>query len=475
MQKNKQKFLILWIFVSLLWITPTQILAQKDPNLGKIYADAKNRQGKRPIIIIPGILGSDLVNKTTGEVVWFDLSRSKDDDARLPIAASLRESKDNLESRDIIRKVEVTKFLPEIDVYQQLIDTLKNYGGYTENSWENPSDKVEDTFFVFPYDWRRDNVETAQLLIQKIEALKAKLKRPELKFNILAHSMGGLIARYAAMYGDQDLPAGNAAFKPNWAGEKHFNKIFLFGVPNEGSILSLRRLLRGFSPIGGKANLPFIRNLTPTDLATMPSLFQLMPHAGTGRFFDEDLKPLKIDLYSIETWKKYEWSIFGDADFKKEFSETEAAKYEKYMALGLARAKRFHEALDVKNFRRSSLGFFLLGSDCKDTLDAAIIYKDPKKGNWVTQTHTDSFKNSKDEKVESERLKEIMLMPGDGSVTRRSLLAETLAEDKRQSTLFDSALPLTSVLFVCEDHDKLTGNLVVQDNFLTALVSEASR
>lgn len=476
MQKTKQISLILWVFVVAIWVAPIQTLAQKEPSLGKIYADAKTRQGKRPVIIIPGILGSELVNKDTGEVVWFDLSRSKDDDARLPIAASLKESKDKLVPRDIIRKIEVTKFLPEIQVYQQLIDTLKNHGGYTENSWDSPSDKVEDTFFVFPYDWRRDNVESAQLLIQKIDDLKKKLKRPELKFNILAHSMGGLIARYAAMYGDQDLPAGNATPQPNWAGEKHFNKIFLFGVPNEGSISALRRLLRGFATLGGSGtNLPFVRNLSPTDLATMPALFQLMPHAQLAKFYDEDLKPMKIDIYSVETWKKYEWSVFGDENFKKANSEAEVARFADYLTLMLRRAKKFHEALDVRNFRRSSLGFFLIGSDCKDTLDGAVIYKDAKKDKWVTQTHTDSFKNSKGEKVESSQLKDLLLMPGDGSVTRRSQLAETLAEDKRQSALFDSALPLTSALFICEDHEKITGNATVQNNFLTALVSEASR
>jgi alpha-beta hydrolase superfamily lysophospholipase len=36
------------------------------------------------------------------------------------------------------------------------------------------------------------------LLINRIDELKSKLKRPDLKFNIIAHSMGGLIARYAA-------------------------------------------------------------------------------------------------------------------------------------------------------------------------------------------------------------------------------------------------------------------------------------
>jgi hypothetical protein len=207
----------------------------------------------------------------------------------------------------------------------------------------------------------------------------------------------------------------------------------------------------------------------------MPSLFQLLPHARTEKFYDENLNPLNIDLYDIATWKKYGWSIYGDANFEKEFSEAEAGRFETYLALILRRAKRFHQALNVKNTKRSSVGFSLIGSDCKDTLDAVVIYKDIKKDKWITQADTNSFRNSKNEKVESGQLKNIMLMPGDGSVTRRSLLAETLAEDKRQSTLFDSALPLTSAFFICEDHDKLTGNLTVQNNFLTALVSEASR
>src|SRR2546422_4586881 len=43
-------------------------------------------------------------------------------------------------------------------------------------------------------------------LTNRLRLLKQKLQRPELRFNILAHSMGGLIARYAAMYGDADLP-----------------------------------------------------------------------------------------------------------------------------------------------------------------------------------------------------------------------------------------------------------------------------
>ena len=45
--------------------------------------------------------------------------------------------------------------------------------------------------------------------MKKIKALKTKLRKPNLKFNVVAHSMGGLVTRYAAMYGDTDLRAEN--------------------------------------------------------------------------------------------------------------------------------------------------------------------------------------------------------------------------------------------------------------------------
>ena len=67
-----------------------------------------------------------------------------------------------------------------------------------------------------------DNAENAKLLIQKVEKLKAKLAKPNLKFDVLAHSMGGIVARYAAMYGTQE-PQNKPV--PNWYGAKHFNKI----------------------------------------------------------------------------------------------------------------------------------------------------------------------------------------------------------------------------------------------------------
>src|SRR5262245_11307109 len=55
------------------------------PKLPQIYAPpAASGSGKPPVIFIPGMLGSRLVNRRTGEVVWPDL-RVDGDEIALPI------------------------------------------------------------------------------------------------------------------------------------------------------------------------------------------------------------------------------------------------------------------------------------------------------------------------------------------------------------------------------------------------------
>src|SRR5512140_1661426 len=180
--------------------------------------------GKEPVIIIPGIQGSEIVDRS-GKKLWFSIRRSKEDDLRLPISSTvLSRNRDSLRAGDIIRKVDL-KLLPDIEVYQALIDALESKG-YHEATWNNP--KATDVYYVFPYDWRRDNVENARLLMQRMEAVKRRLRKPQLKFNIIAHSMGGLIARYAAMYGGAEPPVGTPV--PTWAGAVHINKLMMFGT-----------------------------------------------------------------------------------------------------------------------------------------------------------------------------------------------------------------------------------------------------
>ncbi len=489
-QNNKNQKKIIFISLCLILLILFQgCAAKRNPNLERIFAEARAKKGKAPLIILPGALGSELINSKTGNVVWPAVFRETDDELGLPISPDLANNRDNLVATKIIDKIKLAKFLPEVYVYNGLLESLKNNGGYKEGDWNNPSaEGYQDTFYVYPYDWRRDNVETAQKFITQVEELKQKLNRPDLRFNIIGHSMGGLIARYAAMYGKSDLPKDGEAIKPNWAGSAHISKIFMFGTPNEGSAEAFATLLRGYSITEGvRRPIRLLSKLSREDMLTSPAIYQLLPHGGTARFLDENLQPIKVDIYDVETWRYYGWSAAFDPKYRQNFiakrkrniaahaeSNEEALKeLDGYMDTVLKRAKRFHESLDVEIEGRSPVMFFIFGGDCEETLNAPVIIRDKKHEKWVTLIRPKEIKTADGKKIPSGEVVKVMFAPGDGRVTRRSLLAETLAETQRESKLFNTALPLSYAVFGCDLHGNIPNNPILQNNVLTALTSEA--
>jgi len=463
--------------------------ARRKPNLERIFAEARARTGKRPLIVIPGVLGSQLVNYETGEVVWPSAFRSSDDGLSLPVSANLTANKDNLVARKIIDTARLARLTPEVYVYHELLVSLKNYGGYREGDWSNPgADGDQDTFYVFPYDWRRDNVESARDLIERLETLKRKLNRPDLRFNILAHSMGGLVGRYAAMYGDADLPPDNVQPVPSWAGSVHINRIVMFGTPNEGSADAFSTLIEGYSVTEGlRRRIPLLNKLSREDIFTAPSVFQLLPHRTNTRFLDENLQPVPIDLYDPAVWRSYGWSPVGDPDYRDRyvrgrtrgdnapFRGGSLEELDAYFAIVLNRARRFHEALDVIT-DNPPVQLLAFGGDCEDTLVAPVLLFDQKRQRWTTLTRPRAFTNSAGRRVSLKEATEAMSAPGDGRVARRSLLGEDLTGGKRPgNSLFGTQLPIVYAAFACDLHGEVQNNKTLQDNALTVLVSEVMK
>jgi len=448
--------------------------------------------GKPPIIIIPGISGSQLVNPANGNAVWFSIKRDKDDDLRLPMTSPvLSRNRDRLQPADIIRTVELP-VLPDVEVYQTLIDALKARG-YTEAKWNNP--RATDVFYVFAYDWRRDNVETAQLLMQKMAAAKRRLRAPKLKFDIIAHSMGGLVARYAAMYGSAHLPRSGSPV-PTWAGAAHIEKLLMFGTPNEGAFSAFDTLLNGY-PIIANRNLPFVDDPRPEDVMTNPSVFQLIPHQNSARFLNENLQPMKVDIYDVETWIKYGWGAIADPKFLGKLRDAERlaltnkdikpakvaknanlddrilarttyAQVRAYMVAALDRARRFHLAMDATS-KTAPVQLFAYGGNCSPTLDAAVLIRDDKKGNWTTLLEAKDIKTADGKQLKKDEVKAAMFTPGDGRVTKRSLLSETKLAKGGPEMI---NIPLASSFFACGLHTSLFLEKPIQDSFWSALVVE---
>lgn len=460
--------------------------ARRTPDLARIFAGAKAKEGKRPVIVIPGVLGSRIVNRRTGEVVWPSAFRSSDDGLNLPTTPDLAANRDDLVASKIIETAKLARIAPEVYVYRSLLWALENYAGYREGEWETPpANGDRDTFYVFPYDWRRDNVETAREFVGRVEELKRKLGRPDLRFNIVAHSMGGMVARYAAMYGDRDLPPEGEAAQPTWAGAAHINKIFMFGTPNSGSAEAFITLTEGYSVTEGlRRRVRLLNKLSREDVLTAPAIFQLLPHGSHARFLDENLKPLPIDLYDPEVWRRYGWAAVNNEGFRASFTRGEIKGQESathkntleeldaYFAAVLRRARRFHEALDALDSSGPvRVPLFSFGGDCEETLSAPVILRDEKRNRWVTLTRPRSFKNSAGKKFEKKEVQLAMFEPGDGRVTRRSLLGQELAPE-RNGAPYDTALPIAYAAFACDLHSEVQSNKTLQDNALTLLVNE---
>ena len=447
------------------------ISARRTPNLENIFATARSRTGKRPVIVIPGILGSELINPKTRETVWPSAFRTSQEG--LPISPDLAANHDDLVPGKIIETVRLARLLPEVYVYRDLLEALRRYAGYRDGDWENPSaDGYQDTFYVFAYDWRQDNVANARELIRRIVRLKTRLQRPDLKFTIVAHSMGGLIARYAAMYGDADLPDGDGPIQPSWAGAAHIGKIMMIGVPNEGSTDAFATIIDGYSITEGlRRRVPLLNKLTAEDVVSTPSVFQLMPHRQSVRFLDENLQPLQLDLYDPVVWKRYGWSvIYSSPDFRRRYASTSGtdghaeADLDVYLAATLRRAHRFHEALDAAQSEVSPVVLLAIGGDCEETLNAPVVVRDEKRNRWLTLTRPREYKTSAGVKISKQKATEAMYAPGDGRVTRVSLLGENIFHVRTLSRFS---------VFGCDLHGQLPRNKILQDNTLTAIVGEA--
>ena len=391
----------------------------------------------------------------------------------LPISVNLEANRDDLVPGKILETVRLARLVPDIYVYRDLLDALRRFAGYREGNWENPgADGDRDTYYVFAYDWRRDNVDNARELVRRLQKLKDKLKRQDLKFNVVAHSMGGLIARYAAMYGDVDLPPGDSPIQPTWTGAAHISKIVMIGVPNEGSADAFATLIEGYSVTEGlRRRVPLLNKLTAEDAARTPSVFQLMPHAGVVRFLDENLKPLAIDLYDIAVWKHYGWSALHLLE-NTNGTNGQSDEIDAYLEATLKRAQRFHQALDAVDRSESPVVLLAIGGDCEETLNSPVVVRDQKRNRWVTLTRPREYRTSTGVKVSKKAATAAMYVPGDGRVSRSSLLGDNLFKVSDAHTGFTLS---RYAVFGCDLHGQLPRNKSLQDNALTAIVGEVMR
>ena len=428
------------------------------PDLSRTTPIASLRKPPRPLIFIHGFLGSKLRNPETRSIAWGRMTNvlfgGDNDSLKLALDGEWSAGED-LEAYQIYDE------LWGVDYYREILRSLRTAGGYRIGDIDDP--KPGDNAFVFVYDWRRDNVESARLLAEAIDRLEAALGDPDLRFDLLTHSQGGLIARYYVKYGGVDVLDRETPAIPTMAGAEHVNKVIMLGTPNRGCLQALKILHVGVKKV--------FRPMRPEVVFTMPSIYQMLPHRGQAVFVDEAGNSLDLDIYDAETWARQGWSAFSKEAQKRarrrmDLSAHGLAEHDRrlssFLDRSLRRADAFHRALDAPAAGEGRIAYHAFGGDCKSTPKTAIVTR--RRGEPVILFEED---RGRDE-MAPDHLAEVLYGPGDGTVLMQSLLDIGEGEPGTDDPVVD----FDSVFFVCENHGVLANNPIFQNNLLYLLLRE---
>lgn len=429
------------------------------PDLERLYRTARDNPEQPPLILIPGVLGSRLEDSRGREVwpgtLWKLLS------SRYPELA-LRIDPHTLEPvADELRPAGLFASASGREYYSRILRVLENAGGYVPGVAGEAVADGKRRYYILAYDWRQDAVKSAQALDRLIEQLRIDYGRPDLRVDVIGHSMGGLIARYYARYGTADLLNGND-FPVTQAGAQKMRRLVLVGTPNLGSVEAMHSLIEG-RELGQ-------RRTSPEVIMTMPAIYQLLPHALNDWLYTAQGKALTRDQFDAYIWKRFEmgpWSPSLGQRVRQHLPPEDAQAYlatlAAYFERQLERARRFTWALTVAE-SPGGIRPIIFGGDC--TLTPARMVVEEVAGESVLRLWPGDIDNP----VRGLDYQTLMLEPGDGTVTKASLLGRDILDPTAPRHKYLHFSP-ASVFFICERHELLTANITFQDNLLQALLS----
>jgi pimeloyl-ACP methyl ester carboxylesterase len=385
-----------------------------------------------PTVLVPGILGSRLF-RPNGSEAWLNLGNSFGyHDLTLPLQLPLHESRDELVARGLLGTDNTLPRMFGFTEYADLVQLLEDAGFRRDRNGTSPA------YHVFSYDWRRDLVESARALGATLDALAEAAGNPDARFNVIGHSMGGLVARYYLRFGGIE-PADDAPV--TWAGARRIRSLALVATPNGGSIPALGAVLNG-ERVGFSQT-----TLAAPVIERMPSIYQLIPPTGTRALIDRSGEPVPGDLHDPATWERFGWGPFGP--------QAPNEPRRDFVTATLRRAKAFHDALARSPLTRCPVRVMMLGGDCLPTLARAVVLDTPGLPPRLEPV--------------TRREAEWMFEAGDGRVTRSSVLADHLPAAQETDT--GSGVPEAQAVFFADaDHHGIYEEPTFQSHLLRLLL-----
>ena len=383
--------------VTSLWVTKIFIItifiligcagnfASRDLKLlyGPQFMDVRAERPLRPVIFIPGILGSILVEKDDQndeiwgsyidmllsnifgkgfEKLYLDPGKYELYIEKNGIQTLRYEGENKIISKSVMEEVGLFDFFvidafDDIGIYKKFLNLLRDDLGYGDKK------KGIDDLFFFHYDWRLDNAENAIKLSEKIENWKKsyieyvekiypqpQYAKQNVKFNIIAHSMGGLIALYYAL---------------NLDGLQNIGKIILIAAPLQGSMATLKALKDG-------ENVGFALHIPKHVAMSCPALYQMLPEYETA-FIDVNGVEIASHIYNVELFKNW----VGLPKKNEKITNLDQQEFDNFINLATNQAKHVREATRLNKLQEAveveEIDVLIIRSDCDETLYRAIV------------------------------------------------------------------------------------------------------
>lgn len=419
---------------------------------------------RNPVIIVHGFLGSNMLDKKSGKNIWgkfssedgYSISDEKMRALSIPMVKfkPLKDIKDETVPNGTLNTVEVN-FLGmtfKENAYMNLVNVLHGGGYQLEGATLDPGKNFYN-LFQFSYDWRRDLQENAVKLheyilekrkyIQKQYEVLYGVKDYDVKFDLIGHSMGGLVSRYYLCYGTADLPEEGG--KPNitWAGSKYIDRLIILGTPNAGYLDTLLEMQKG-------TDLP---PFPPGLVGTWLTYYQMLPDPSTRSVvYEHDLNQA-VDIYDFLIWVKMKWGLANPDQaevFKVLLPDVKDPVERRLIAFDhlkkcLQRAKRFKEAMSIPATPPEHVKLYLvLGNAVKTTRKATVNEK-------------------------TGELKVLEYGPGDGKVLESSAMYDEREGQKTWVPFFYGPVAWSSIIQLRAAHMGITTDPAFKDNILFLL------
>jgi pimeloyl-ACP methyl ester carboxylesterase len=435
-------------------------MTRKRPPLDDLYGHIDN-DDQPPLIVIPGAFGSRLLDTWTGREIWPRSSTKLLFSSYKGLEVEIDEA--TLDPvRNGIQPYHVFRKGLGRDFYGQILDTLEGAGGYQRRQPGEPVAPKQRNYYVYLYDWRLDNVAAVAGLHELIERIQFDYQDPGQQVDILAHSNGGMLARYYARYGATDhLDTGDAT--PSYAGAPAIRRLLLVGTPNLGSMQPVLSHVRG-EEIG-------LRKIPAEVVATTSGAPQLMPHPAIPWLVDSRGDVINRDVFDLETWRDFQWSIFDphvrERTIRRKGGGAAGRRYleilEAYLAKHLARGRNFMLLMSSES-TEPDVKPFVFGGDCDATVARLVV--EELYGKMLARERAESIV----EPAPGVDYQDLIHDPGDSVVTRNSLLGRYESELLPGFSAIPP-MPAAHSVFLCEQHQFLTGNRIFQNNLLHTLLN----